>query len=494
MKKTLLTLVALAGFSGLCYAGNGTEASPYTVAEFNAATLDANAEVYVQGYIVGWIGNENKQNVGKFEIVPGIVNTNLLLAATSSEDQFEACIAVQLPSGSVRDGLNLVTHPENLGHQVILRGKKQRYCGQDNGLKETKSYTWVGDAPVYVAPDPIGTEAAPITIPELLKKVPNGANTWVEGYIVGFVNGSALESGATFNATDASNTNILLAPTADCKELSQCIPVGVAAGTIRDELCLQKAPGNLYRKVKVLGSYEVYFSVPGVKNVAQYAFDGSAPVVPPTPPVVSDGTIYSGLNPDDATTDWTIDNGTLPEGLTYVFSWKGYNDKYYMNASAYVGGKNYATDAYAYSPVIDLTNVEGPITLTFDHAAKFQNGDVKKEFTVAVREEGGSWKQFEIPVMPTKGAWTFTNCGNIDITEFAGKKVNVALHYVSTDSAADTWEVRDLKITGSTAVSAIDAEEGEAIYFNLQGARVANPENGIYVKVQGKKASKVVIR
>lgn len=46
--------------------------------------------------------------------------------------------------------------------------------------------------------------------------------------------------------------------------------------------------------------------------------------------------------------------------------------------------------------------------------------------------------------------------------------------------------------TLSTGVETAVVEEGEAIYFNLQGARVMNPERGIYVKVQNGKAVKVV--
>lgn len=38
----------------------------------------------------------------------------------------------------------------------------------------------------------------------------------------------------------------------------------------------------------------------------------------------------------------------------------------------------------------------------------------------------------------------------------------------------------------------IAAEDGEAVYYNLQGVRVANPKNGIYVKVVNGKAVKVV--
>ena len=39
----------------------------------------------------------------------------------------------------------------------------------------------------------------------------------------------------------------------------------------------------------------------------------------------------------------------------------------------------------------------------------------------------------------------------------------------------------------------VDEADGEAIYYNLQGVRVANPEHGIFVKVVNGKASKVVM-
>ncbi len=35
---------------------------------------------------------------------------------------------------------------------------------------------------------------------------------------------------------------------------------------------------------------------------------------------------------------------------------------------------------------------------------------------------------------------------------------------------------------------------GPAVYYNLQGVRVANPENGLYIRVQGKKVSKVYVK
>lgn len=49
--------------------------------------------------------------------------------------------------------------------------------------------------------------------------------------------------------------------------------------------------------------------------------------------------------------------------------------------------------------------------------------------------------------------------------------------------------------SGDSSVDEIGADDNaEAVYFNLQGVKVANPENGLYIKVQGKKATKVIIK
>lgn len=43
-----------------------------------------------------------------------------------------------------------------------------------------------------------------------------------------------------------------------------------------------------------------------------------------------------------------------------------------------------------------------------------------------------------------------------------------------------------------TGIDGIGAEDGEAEYYTLQGVKVQNPERGIYIKVEGGKASKIV--
>lgn len=51
-----------------------------------------------------------------------------------------------------------------------------------------------------------------------------------------------------------------------------------------------------------------------------------------------------------------------------------------------------------------------------------------------------------------------------------------------------------LTITSATAIDAIESENAPAEYFNMQGVRVANPRNGMYIVRQGNKVTKQVIR
>ena len=51
-----------------------------------------------------------------------------------------------------------------------------------------------------------------------------------------------------------------------------------------------------------------------------------------------------------------------------------------------------------------------------------------------------------------------------------------------------------LTITGLvTGIEEIGIDDVPAVYYNLQGVKVANPENGIFIKRQGSKATKVVL-
>lgn len=53
------------------------------------------------------------------------------------------------------------------------------------------------------------------------------------------------------------------------------------------------------------------------------------------------------------------------------------------------------------------------------------------------------------------------------------------------------------KLGSQSAVETIEAEvdaDAPVVYYNLQGQRVANPENGLYIRVQGNKVDKVIVK
>ena len=143
---------------------------------------------------------------------------------------------------------------------------------------------------------------------------------------------------------------------------------------------------------------------------------------------------------------FTIENEVMPSAMSYV--WNADTRYSCMKASAFVGGSNYASSSYLISPEIDLTDYT-EVMATFEQAVNYYSDieAAKKESTFEIREVGGEWEVLEIPSYPTSLSWTFQNSGKIDLTKYAGKKVQFAFHY-SSDKKAGTWEIKNLKVFG----------------------------------------------
>ena len=93
-------------------------------------------DVWVSGYIVG---GDLTSVSASFE-PPFSSVTNFLLGPRSSTSSRSSCIAVNLPSGDVRDELNLADNPSLLGRKVCLRGDiVESYYGM-TGLKMVTDY------------------------------------------------------------------------------------------------------------------------------------------------------------------------------------------------------------------------------------------------------------------------------------------------------------------------------------------------------------------
>ena len=153
--------------------------------------------------------------------------------------------------------------PETAGKSaaqiVTINGKKT----SEGGGGDTPDPSGVGD----------GTENNPYNV---IAAIAKGEQTgaWVKAFIVGFVDGQAYETGATFSSAATGKSNILIAASADETNPAKCMPVQLPNGDVRTKLNLQDNAGNYKKEVLLYGDITAYFKVPGLKNTSYAVIDG----------------------------------------------------------------------------------------------------------------------------------------------------------------------------------------------------------------------------
>lgn len=194
-------------------------------------------------------------------------------------------------------------------------------------------------------------------------------------------------------------------------------------------------------------SVEVTFTATvNISKITVSYGEGGGEVTPPAEGTLFESTFADGIG------DFTIDNVTLPEGLTYVWN---HNSQYkYMQASAYAGGTNYAAESVLISPVFDASKAT-KIALSFEQVWNFfaDIETAKTQAVVMARVKGGEWQALSVPTVPEKLGWDFAASGDIDLSAYVGKQFEVGFRYVSTAEKAGTWRVKNFKLTGEGTIT-----------------------------------------
>ncbi len=115
--------------------GDGTKDDPYNVVKAQGVN---SGEGWVKGYIVGTVDGISWQDDINFE---GDFQsaTNIVIADSPDEIRPEYCMPVQLPSGEIRDILNLNSNADNHKKEVMIYGELMNYYGVP-GIKNTTGY------------------------------------------------------------------------------------------------------------------------------------------------------------------------------------------------------------------------------------------------------------------------------------------------------------------------------------------------------------------
>ena len=144
-------------------------------------------------------------------------------------------------------------------------------------------------------------------------------------------------------------------------------------------------------------------------------------------------------------TNWTAVSVTGAQ--VWKTSNQGTGSNYYAVMNGYANSTNNANEDWLISKEIDL-NGYSQINLTFDSDVR-DNGTVLKAF-VTDNYSGDptttTWTQLSATFDTNSGAFGFVSSGNVSLNNFNGKKVRIAFKYVSTTSAANTWEIDNVKI------------------------------------------------
>lgn len=137
MVRPAVLLVEAAPTPVIVTVGDGSQESPYTVADVIALNGSVTEESWVMGYVMGaWAQNKSFDNTLK---------TNIVLADNTSEEDIANMIPVQLPNGTIRTELNVVDNTM-IGAQIKVKGLLQTYFSVP-GVKSASAYEIIYPVP-----------------------------------------------------------------------------------------------------------------------------------------------------------------------------------------------------------------------------------------------------------------------------------------------------------------------------------------------------------
>ncbi len=113
---------------------------------------------------------------------------------------------------------------------------------------------------------------------------------------------------------------------------------------------------------------------------------------------------------------------------------------------------NHDGESWLVSPIIDLSNASTASLAFTDQVNKFF-GNIEEEISVNVREAGANtWTNLNVAYEKPSSTWGGWKDQVVDLSSYAGKKVQIGFHYIGKAATAGTYEVKSFAVTAEEAV------------------------------------------
>lgn len=250
--------------------GTGTEADPFNSVAANNYTkaLEAGKVTDQNFYIKGKIQSIKDQFSAQFG------NASVYIADDANSEQFYVFRIYYFGGEKWKEGDGLLKE----GDEIVVCSKLINYMGntpetnQGGKLISVNGKTSISGGDTPSTPDTPaagdGTEAKPFSVTEVIAKGfdPATKGVYIKAYIIGSAPGKDFTT-LTFTTEGASGTNIGIAANATESNASNCIPVQLPKGAVRDGVNLNANPGNFKQEIILYGDIDKYFGMVGIKNV-----------------------------------------------------------------------------------------------------------------------------------------------------------------------------------------------------------------------------------
>jgi len=223
-----------------------------------------------------------------------ISKNSLEFTATNQEESFTVSgesltgnisITSSNPSLFLVDPVSLPANASNRVVKVLFAGS----ISAKATLTLTGGSAWAKTVTLIAKMGNDGSKNSPYTVTECQTNQDAGYH-WVQGYIIGTNTSGATTFKPEFQpGAFTSNTNILIAESPNETTKEKIVPVQLPAGAVRNALNLIDNPGNHGEYVKIEGTLEAYFGIPGLRNARAYEFI--------SPPEIEEPELPDGLIP-----------------------------------------------------------------------------------------------------------------------------------------------------------------------------------------------------